>query len=388
MRHFAPLLLLSSLVAQTPTPKVPTFHLPAGEYPVLQLLQQAELAVRAPIRSKDAGDLTTAAPIRLQCDLALPEQAWEDVLGALLATRDLVLVRDAESKGHEVLAVPNGPTDWVQERALPMSLQQLFERPAYAGPVRLVVVSTTSSNLMTNMLRPYFALSKEAFSLVAVDGGLQLVGLADTVRFATATIASVAPDVASALPARATPPWPRVASTTVHRLEPGAHTTVQIVDRLAKALRRNIVVAPAIATAATPIAVAEAIEGNDDSFEDQLTSLLWTAHVLVLQVSGPHGLYQAVRAEPRSWPTSSRAQELSAAELMARPALVAWVTSTPAPGSLSQPEMLGVVRAAMGAGAPSSLTAGTTNDGGMRLTGLSTDVAKVLLGLEQKKAAK
>jgi len=388
MHYTAPLLLLSSLVAQTAASKVPTFHLPAGEYPVVQLLQQVEQAVRAPIRMVDAGDLTRTEPIRLQCDLALPEQAWEDVLGALLSMRDLVVVRDAEKKGHEVLPLPQGQVDWVRERAEPLTLQELFERPAFAGPVQIAILSKTPGQMLTNLLRVHFAAARKPISFDHVDGGVQFVGLADSVRFAVATIASIAPDVASTLPPRAVPPWPRPASTTVHELEAGAHTTVQIVDRLAKALGRNIVVAKAVAEHGEPIEVATAITGDDLRFEEQLTSLLWTARVLVLQVSGPHGLYEAVQAGPGAWPSTTRSQALDPAELLARPALVAWVALTPAPGGLTQQEMLSVARASMRADGGSSLTAGTTHENGIRLTGLSTAVTTILHGMEQKRTGK
>jgi hypothetical protein len=108
--------------------------------------------------------------------------------------------------------------------------------------------------------------------------------------------------------------------------------------------------------------------------------------VLVLQVSGPNGLYEAVRAGPGSWPPLPRAQEFSAAELLARPSLVAWVAAVPVPDGLTQQTMIGVGRAAMRTGA--SLMMASTSADGLRLTGLSTDVTAMLQALEQKKAGK
>ncbi|HEU4420029.1 MAG TPA: hypothetical protein VFT55_13935 [Planctomycetota bacterium] len=369
-----------------PAAKVATFHLPAGDYSVAELLQQAGQALRRPIATPQ--ELPAGAPLRLQCDLALPHQAWEDVLGALLATRGLVLVRDAAGTGHEVLPAPAAMEDWVAERAVAMTPREVLERSAFAGPVTVLAPTTSQVPVLVNVLRPHLAGGQHAIRFKAVDGGVQFVGMADQVRFALRTIAPQAPDLAATLPTGAAAPWPRPAEAVTHRLAAGSHTAAQVIDRLATVTGRNLVASPAVAADTTPFEVATAIEGDALRFEERLTALLWSRRMIVLQVSAAHRLGEVVLLEPRAWPGSARVLEIRAEELLARPELVAWVTTEPAVGSLPQQEVTAVFRAAAAVvpGA-NSLTLAATR-GGFRVSGLSSDVTAVLQRLEAKKAGK
>ncbi len=66
------------LTAQTPN-KQPTFHLPAGDYTIVELLQQAEQAVRQKLHT-NTEELGAALhqSVHLQSNLKLDANAWED----------------------------------------------------------------------------------------------------------------------------------------------------------------------------------------------------------------------------------------------------------------------------------------------------------------------
>jgi hypothetical protein len=402
MRSLVLPLLAAAVSSQSPTPPPPappsappaaktaTFHLPAGTYSVAELLQQAGQALRKPIAAP-AKLPADAVPLHLQCDLALPQQSWEDVLSALLASRGLVLVRDAAGTGHEVLPAPAGVEDWVSQRAVVMTPRELVERSAFAGTVSVLAASATPDAQLILLLRPHFARTGAGAGPVITfhpaDGGVRFVGMAGPVRSALRTIAPAAPDLAATLPSAA-PPWPRPAEGVTHGLEAGRHGVAHVIDRLAAALGRNVVLAPAVAADTAPLEVAATIEGDGLRFEEQLTALLWTRRVVVLQVSAEHRLGEAVLVEPGTWPDPTRVHELRPEELLARPELVAWVTTVPDVGALSSADVTAVMRhAAAIVGGANSMTLGATRSG-YRASGLSTEVVGVLQRLEAKKAGK
>jgi hypothetical protein len=397
MRPLAVLLLAAALASQTPqpappaattAPKEPTFHLPAGTYSVAELLQQAGQAIGRPIA---APPQPAEMPLRLQHALALPRQAWEDVLGALLATRGLALVRTAEGGGHEVLPAPTGMEDWVSARAVSMTPQQVFERSAFAGPVDVLAATTTPTAMLLNVLRPHFppagAGPRAPIAFKPVEGGLRLIGMAATVRSALQTIASQAPDLAAALPL-APPPWPRAAPRGTHRLEQGSHLVADVLDRLAAATGRNVVESEPLVGVKVGFSVPATIEGDALQFEERVTALLWAQlRIVVVCISDEQRLDLAVRLlAPGKWPDPASVREVRAAELLARPELVAWVATVPDLGALTQRDVFTVFRGAAGLAPGSSLTL-TTMPGGCRICGLSTDVARLLKELEEMKKA-
>jgi hypothetical protein len=95
-----------------------------------------------------------------------------------------------------------------------------------------------------------------------------------------------------------------------------------------------------------------------------------------------------VLVDAGTWPDPARVQELRAEELLARPELVAWVTTVPDVGSLPWRDVTDVLRgaAAMVPGANSLTLAATT--AGYRVSGMSPDVVGVLQRLDAKKAGK
>lgn len=388
-----------SLAAQTPQPrpqtpdsaaappaaKAATFHLPAGDYTIQQLLEQAGQALRRPIALPDALP-ADAGPLRLQCDLALPQQAWEEVLGALLSTRGLVLVRDAAGTGHEALPAPAGMADWIVERATEMTPHELLERRGYLGPVRTVLRTTTPAHQLINVMRPFFAGMPRSFTSEAVDGGLRFVGLARSVRFAIEHVAPHAPDLAVTLPSGARP-WPRPAAPGTHRLDAGSYTAEQLLERLARAQGRNLVASAEVAADATPIEVATAFEGDELRLEERVTALLWTKRVIVLDASTDHRIGEALRFEPPAWPHPTRAQRVQPDELLARPELVASIATVPAVGNLSQDDVIKAYRGARPAPGADSMAISVYANGYL-IAGLAPQVTKVLQAIEAKKAGK
>jgi hypothetical protein len=392
--------LVPRVAAQTPPPrpqtpdsapappaaKAATFHLPAGDYTIQQLLEQAGQALRQPIALPEelpAG----AGPLRLQCDLALPQQAWEEVLGALLSTRKLVLVRNAAGTGHEALPAPDGMAEWMVQRATDMTPRELLDRRGHLGPVRTVLRTTTPASQLTNMMRPLFAGMPRSFTFEAVDGGVRFVGLARQVRFAIELVTPHAPDLAAALPSPARP-WPRPAVPGTHRLDAGSYTAAQLLERLARAQNRNLVASAEVAADATPIEVAAAFEGDELRLEERVTALLWTARVLVLDASVDHRIGEALRFEPPSWPHPTRAQRVQPAELLARPELVALVSTVPSVGSLSQDDVIKAYRGARPAAPGFDSLAISVYADGYLLAGLAHQVTAVLQAIETKKAGK
>ncbi|MFY9344677.1 MAG: hypothetical protein WAT39_19445, partial [Planctomycetota bacterium] len=292
-------------------------------------------------------------------------------------------------KGHDVLPPFVGETDALRQRAVALSVAELHARPACTGPVRVVVPSKLDPAIITSLMRPHLMTTRRGLFADRDGDGIALTGLADTVRLAVDQLVALDPELGGKLPVSATAAWPRTPGTQQHQLAAGNYTVAQLVDGLAKALRRNIVLAPALVTEGRAITVANAITGDDVTFEDQVTALLWPAGVLVLHLAGEHGLYEAVRSVPPVWPAATRARLVTAAELQARPSWIGWVMVAIDDGGRTAEQRLADVRdAATALAAPGRSLAISTRPDGMTAIGLSTDVAELLRQLAAKRAAK
>ena len=131
------MLLAAALAGQ----QAATFHLPAGDHRIDQLIARCEQAVKAPIALVDLAGVDERRPVRLQCDLALPGGAWEDALGSMLVANGLILTFDAAARRHEVLAAPTARTTppWLAPRARAFTANEFLARPSHQGPVRVAV---------------------------------------------------------------------------------------------------------------------------------------------------------------------------------------------------------------------------------------------------------
>lgn len=366
------------MVAQAPTHKPPTFHLPAGDYTVPQLIAQAEQAVRGRIATEHV-DLTAPAPLHLQQDLALSAQDWEDTLSALLSTRDLVLTFDAEQKRHEVLPTPKGKDPVLKARAAALSLAQFATRPGMTGPVRVVLPTKTDAVMLDQFVAlPLFKSGRGVF-VESDAGGVAVTGLAETVRLAMRHAAMLDPTLADTSTSPA-PAWPRAVPVETNTLAAGDHAVREVVDILAKAISVNLVLSPEVAQMTDSVAVAKPITGDAIAFENAVTALLWEQrHLLVLPLGARADLLEVVHLGDREFPATTRARPMSAAELAARPGLVAWVSTSFVPQHLRGNDLATAMREAVRAlgVATTSLLVNTTHDG-LVFTGLSTECAAAI----------
>jgi hypothetical protein len=386
MRIATLLLIASFAIAQTPPPARATFHLPAGDHSVSQLLSLAEQAVKKPIGRSQIDDLGEKAPLRLQVELALAGDDFEDVLGALLSTRGLVLARSEDGKGYEVLPTPRGDARWLGERALELSVAELHRRAAHCGPVRVVVPTTADVEVVRAMIGPHLAMAQRALHVEKAATGIAFTGLADVVRFGIAQVARVDAGFAKQLPPAATAPWPRPGRAVVHELPAGRYSSRELVDRLATALGRQHVLSNPLAAAPderTAVEVTAAIRGDDVRFEDGITALLWRERLLLVPLSLPN-LYELVRVQQDTHLPSERAAMVSAAELAARPTLVAWVSLEIDLAGRGSEFVLSAARDAFRAGKAEQLSVATTTDCAL-VTGISLAIGEILPALTAPK---
>ena len=381
MRHIAQIVfllgLLSAAVAQAnPAAPAAKFHLPAGTHSVPQLLEMVSQAVRCPVALDPDVAAAELEPLQLQRDLALSSNDWEDGLSALLEARGLVVTFDAANRRHEVMAIPTQRTDWLLDRARPMTLAEFATRPGVRGPVRVTMQPAQSPELLINLLRPYLMMRPVAIASEVQGKDLVLTSLAPNVRFALGVFVGLDSTLASCWPAGTPPAWPRAAAGD-HTLAAGSYTIGELLDALALRLGRNILYSAAVAAPDSKIQVAEPIRGDSLAFEAMLSSLLWQSRVLVLELAPHLDLYEAVQVtDPRRLPLH-RAHTISAPELLARPDLVALVRVPYALDEESIPAALIKVRALMANGAAHSVTVGTCH-ASMMFEGLSLHLVPML----------
>ncbi len=346
-------LALASALSLSPSPAqqkppAPTFHVPAGEHTLAHLIDQAQNALRVPIAcSRDTLDAAVEPSVHLQAGLRLDATGWEDVLSALLFARGLVLTRSPDRKGIEVLPVGDGRGAWIAERAETVTLAELLARPARCRPVRVTVPFAAGLVVATTMLRPMMAM-KDApmLDLAEAEGGCTLTGLNGEVLQCLRSLAPADPELQKALAPAAPPAWPRPLPASRHRLPAGTFSARELVDLLARELGRNILLrALDLELAGKPVKVETERELDALAFEDAVTALLWQQDVLVTAVSAEHGLYEALPvAGERIALAAPRALPMHAAEVVARPGLVAMVSVPLQPAHLDQAAALAVLR--------------------------------------------
>jgi hypothetical protein len=360
--------------AQEPAAPAATLHVPAGNHGVEELLQLVAQAVRRPIQVGEGAAVAGAANLRLQRELVLAGGDWESGLAALLATRQLVLTFDPEGKRYEVMAPPAKMVDWLRARAVPVPVERLASLADLQGPVRVVVPTKVAPAMLQGMLRPYLAgRASRAIACEAEADGIRIVGLAPTVRLALRVLIGFDATLAKVLPQAQAPPWPRAAAGS-HRLDAGTYTPVQLVDRLATQLGRNIVVAPAVDALTTEVKLDEAFQGDDLAFEAKVSALLWESRTLVTGLLPKHGLFEAIHlADVRQLP-SDRASPMSAAEVLARPELTALVVVLLPTAPLPPTEAVNRIRPLI----KGSITAGALGGEALVLQGLSCELVPLL----------
>jgi hypothetical protein len=387
MRHTSPflapaLLLATALAGQ----QKPTFHLPAGDYRLEQLLAQCEQAVKAPIVVGELGSAGERTSLRLQCDLALPADAWEDVLGSLLIAQGVVLTFDAELERHEVLAAPMGREvpSWVAERARAFAANAFLARPSHQGPVRVAMPGGSKQfALASAMLRPM---------AVGMPGGLRveqqaddvvLVGLGAGVRSAILALATAAPELATQLPKQAPLAWPRAVQSTTQSLPAGKHTLAAVVDCLARATGRNLLLDAALAPELS-FEVATTITGDVDAVEAVLTKVLWQHQVVALGLAPAHGLFLVQQVTPLRRPAAGMAVGMNGDEVLARPELLAYVQVVYQPRHVGLDKVVPAGLAVMRAGAgPLSCCEALGLPDGLLLRGLTSELRPVLARLQE-----
>lgn len=387
MRHPSPflpaaLLLATALAGQQNA----TFHLPAGDHRLDQLIARCEQVVKAPIALVDLGGIDERRPVHLQCDLALPGDAWEDVLGSLLVAHGLVLTFDAANKRHEVLAAPVGREvpSWVGERARAFAAKEFAARPSHQGPVRVALPGGGKQFAMASMmLRPLAMGMPGGLRVEQRENDLVLVGLGASVRSGLLAVAAADPVLAAQLPKQAPRPWPRATQAAQHSLPAGKHTMAAVVDCLARATGRNLLLDAALAPEPT-FEVATAIAGDVDAVEAALTTLLWQQQVVALGLAPAHGLFLVQKVTPQQRPAAGMAVCMHGDEVLARPELVAYVQVAYQPRHVGLDQVVPAAMAVMRAGAgPLSTREALGTPDGLLLRGLTSELRPVLARLQE-----
>lgn len=378
----AALLLATALAGQ----QNPTFHLPAGDHRLQQLLAQCEQAVKAPITVGELGSAGERGSVRLQCELALPADAWEDVLGSLLIAQGVVLTFDTALERHEVLAAPMGREvpPWVGERARAFAVNEFAARPSHQGPVRVSLTGGGKQFAMASaMLRPLAFGMPGGLRVEQRENDLVLVGLGAAVRSGLLALAAADPTLAAQSPKQAPRPWPRVAPPTTHSLPAGKHTLAAVVDCLARATGRNLLLDAALAPELS-FEVATAITGDVDAVEAALTKVLWQHHVVALGLAPAHGLFLVQQVTPQRRLAAGMAVGMHGDEVLARPDLVAYVQVVYQPRHVgldkAVPAALAVMRAGVG---PLSNCEALGLPDGLLLHGLTGELRPALARLQE-----
>lgn len=377
----AALLLATALAGQQNA----TFHLPAGDHRLDQLIARCEQAVKAPIALVDLGGIDERRPVHLQCDLALPGDAWEDVLGSLLVAHGLVLTFDAATKRHEVLAAPGRElSPWVGERARAFAANEFAARPSHQGPVRVSLPGGGKQFAMASaMLRPLAMGMPGGLRVEQRENDLVLVGLGAAVRSGLLAVAAADPVLTAQLPKQAPRPWPRATQPTKHSLPAGKHTLAAVVDCLALATGHNLLLDAALAPEST-FEVATAITGDVDAVEAALTTLLWQQHVVVLGLAPAHGLFLVQQVTPQQRPAAGMAVCMHGDEVLARPELVAYVQVAYQPRHVGLDKVVPAAMAVMRAGGgPLSAREALGTPDGLLLRGLTSELRPVLARLQE-----
>jgi hypothetical protein len=368
------------LAAAAPAQKERVFHIPAGDHRLGELLAQCEQALKAPIARDQIVGIDERRPVHLQHDLALPADAWEDVLASLLFAHDLVLTRGGDRQRHEVLPMPARRTrsEWIAQRAESLPLAEFLTRPTRQGPVQVKLATALPAPMATTLLRPVGMGLPGGLVAEATGAELAITGLAGSVRAALATLASNDPGLAAQVAHSQPRAWPRTPATTQHTLPAGTHRLAAIVDALAKATGTNIVLTEAHDL---EISLTAPVVGDALAFEDELTTLLWEQRIGVLALAPVHGLSLARAVSPVAPATPNLALPLAVDEVFARPRLQAYAEVTWQAKHVGMDKLMTAVRQAVRVAAAAAGGSGlefSTTGNGLLLRGFTSDLRPIL----------
>lgn len=379
----AALLLVAPLFAQAPAK--PMLHLPAGDWTVRDLLTHAEQALRTPIAA-DAAELAqaTGERIRLQFPMRLHPEHGQEAIAALLSARGLLLTRGADGQ-PEVRATPKGRPQWLRERAVPCSVQELLDHPFRHGVVRTELRTSVQAPMLTEMLRMSAASGAATPLCEAMADGIVCTGTSDAVRLAITQVAALDPQVAATLQPADPVSIVSMAKGKAVELPAGEHRLTDLVDLMAKNAGINIGMSPALAASTTKAMVATAQQLDWQHGANVLTKLLWQHRVLFLELDVRHGLYEAVLVEnPRQAPPMTRASTRTVDEAIAAADITMYVSVQWKAKHLGIDKRMELVREAMRGGDANGIgmfTACGTPDG-LLLSGMSPQIAQLLTSLQ------
>ena len=304
------------------------FHLPAGDYSIGELIDQAEQACRGRI-TRPAEFAASGDVLHLQTPLALDEEGWQAVIGTMLWSRGLLLVRHAAQHTFEVLPTPAENAPWIAELAEDCTAADLFGKHPF-GPVRVTLPLKESVERTRNLLSSPAALQTRGCEVGGAPGAITVTGLGHDVRHALERVQAALPGL---LPAPRPPrAWPRAAGEPVE-LRRGTYAARELVDLLAHTLHRNVLVGKDGEFLTAPIDVAVTQQVDPLRLEEVVTKLLWEVGIFVVELVPQRELYQVIAIDEGRRVTGHLlaapvAVPMAPSELLARQDLVAFISVT------------------------------------------------------------
>lgn len=306
----------------------PAFHLPAGDYSIGELIDQAEQANRCRI-TRPAEFAASGDALHLQTPLVLDDEGWQGVIETVLWSRGLVLARHAALQTFEVLPTPADHAPWITELAEDCSAAALFGKHPF-GPVRVTLPLQESVAKTRSLLSPHAALQTRGCEVGGAPGAITVTGLGHDVRHALERVQAALPGL---LP-RPAPPraWPRTAGEPVE-LRRGTYAARDLVDLLAHTLHRNVLVGKDGEFLTAPIDVAVTRQVDPLRLEEVVTRMLWEVGILIVELVPNRDLFQVIAIDKGRRPTGGLlaapvAVPITPRELLARQDLVAFVSVT------------------------------------------------------------
>lgn len=318
------------------------FHLPAGDYSIEELIDQAEQANRVRItRPREFAESSDV--IRLQTPLVLDDMGRQAVIATMLWSRGLLLVRHAAQHTVEVLPTPADTAPWIAELAEDCTAADLFGKHPF-GPVRVTLPLQQSVERTRSLLTAHAALLRRGCEVGGTPGAITFTGLGQDVRNAFVRM-QVA--LHGLLPTPRTPrAWPRATGEAVE-LRRRTYAARELVDLLAHTLHRNVLVGRDGEFLTAPIEVGVTQQIDPLRLEEVVTKLLWEVGILVVELIPDRDLFQAVAIDKGRRPTGGLlaapvAVPMAPSELLARQDLVAFVSVTLPLQHVTQREALDV----------------------------------------------
>lgn len=367
-------LLTTVLIAQD-EPSRRRVDLPAGDWPVAQLIAAAAEALGCSATA--IPDLREhGGPIHLPLPLTLDAATGSEALAALLHTRQLLLARDAHG-GLVVHAGRPATFDWLAIAPVYVSWDSLFDHP-FAAP--LVTVEL-----------PRFATPRALAAVLAgkhpASGPLRVAEV-DGIPFATGIPTAVI-DVLCLLDAMdpdfATPPQPQPrivvsrSRPTAVQLPAGDHLVATVLDAFAAVAGVNVVMEPRLEAAAPVVHLDEPLHLR--SWEvGPLSQLLWRHRVMILNLDVGHALYEAVLVDsPEHAPPRHRASRRSVDALLELDGYITFATTHFEPNRIDMAEVWSCLHIQQRAATAQDLgihAAQTAS--GVQLTGTTPELTRLL----------